>query len=116
MAQMHDLLSPRDQLLARQSRTPHQELQLLDYIEAWGYASHGRSFFTTDGGRIGLGPQHTQPGNLVCIFYNGGSPYILRPKHHNSYFLIGESYVHGIMYGEALGLRDRGPDRFFTLE
>jgi hypothetical protein len=115
MAQAPYLLSPREQLLARQPRTSQQELQLLDWIEAWGYASHGRSFFTTEGGRIGIGPLHTRPGNLVCIFYNGGSPYILRPRDDNSYFLIGESYVHGLMYGEALELQNRGPDQFFTL-
>lgn len=108
-------LSSRDQLLARQPRTAQQELAMMDYIEAWGYASHGRSYFTTESGRVGLGPQHTQPGNLVCMFYNGGSPFILRLKDTNSYFLLGESYVHGLMYGEAPGLKDRGSDKFFTL-
>jgi hypothetical protein len=47
---------------------------------------------------------------LVCIFYNGSTPYILRPKEGGDYLLIGKSYVHGLMYGEALEKEDREED------
>jgi hypothetical protein len=34
-------------------------------------------------------------------------PFILRPMDNGNYELVGEAYIHGIMYGEALGLFDR---------
>lgn len=75
-----NLLSPKEKLLAEKPLTTQKLIQVQDYLEAFGYASHGRSYFSTEGGRIGLGPLHTKRGDLVCIFYNGRTPYILRPK------------------------------------
>jgi hypothetical protein len=85
-------------------------------MEALEYACHGRSYFSTEGGRIGLGPLHTKQGDLVCIFYSGVTLYILRLKEGGGYLLIRESYVHGLMYGEAFEKEDREGDEFFTLE
>jgi hypothetical protein len=59
-----------------------------------------RSFFRTQKGYMGLGPNVIEIGDLVCILFGGHVPFILRPK--NGYFLlVGEAYVHGIMEGEA---------------
>jgi hypothetical protein len=86
--------------------TKQQLLEVQDYVEALSSATHERCFFTTRSGRIGLGPKHTEPGNVVCIFYNGYTPFTIRPREDSEskkrYVFIGESYVHGIMYGEAL--------------
>ncbi len=76
----------------------------------------GRAFFTTDTGHLGIGPQHLQPGDLVCIVLGADVPFILRKlnghssergmwfwrKAKISYQLVGECYVHGIMDGEFL--------------
>lgn len=69
----------------------------------------GRRFFATSGGQIGLGPAHTKPGDLICVFYGGDTPYILRKDPAADTFeFIGEAYVHGLMYGEALEMQDQG--------
>lgn len=59
-----------------------------------------RSLFFTRKGYIGLGP-NVQPGDLVCIFFGGEVPFILRPR-QSYYELIGDAYVHGIMEGEII--------------
>ena len=79
------------------------------YITAVDGAALGRRFFSTAGGRIGLGPLEMQAGDSVSILYGGSTPYILRKERDSDiYKLVGESYVHGLMYGEALEMRDQG--------
>jgi hypothetical protein len=49
-----------------------------------------------------------QPEDIVVVLRGGLSPFILRKK-VDGYQLIGQAYVHGIMYGEAVELdRSRG--------
>jgi hypothetical protein len=61
----------------------------------------GRRVFVSESGHFGLVPDHAQVGDLVCILYGCDVPVILR-KIKGHYELIGESYVHGIMKGEAM--------------
>jgi hypothetical protein len=107
MAQPH---LPHPQINAK------QQAQLQDYLQAFGYGAHGRAFVSTEGGRIGLAPQHTLPGDKVVILWNAGSPYILRPVEDRSFKLVGEAYIHGLMYGEALLGRQGTNDEWFILE
>ena len=68
---------------------------------ALGYVAPYRKFFTTKKGTIGLGPRSMRPGDLVCILSGGRVPFIVRVE--GPYFrLIGESYVYGLMEGEAV--------------
>ena len=64
-------------------------------------ACNGRRFFRTQKGYMGLGPKDIQDGDTVSVLLSGQVPFILR-KLDEAYTLVGESYVHGIMYGEAL--------------
>jgi hypothetical protein len=43
------------------------------------------------------------------VFYGGNVPFLLRPKIFGGYELLGPTYVHGMMDGEALrlGLADQ---------
>jgi hypothetical protein len=59
-----------------------------------------RSLLFTENGYIGLGPP-CHSGDYVCILFGGETPFILRPKQAD-YQLIGDTYVHGIMEGEAV--------------
>jgi hypothetical protein len=61
--------------------------------------SNGR-FFVTDRGYIGVGPDETSVGDQVCVFAGGRVPFLLQEK-YTTHCLIGECYVHGIMYGES---------------
>jgi hypothetical protein len=61
----------------------------------------GRSYFLASTGIIGLAPNITEEGDLICILFGCSVPVILR-KEENDYILIGESYVDGFMHGEAM--------------
>jgi hypothetical protein len=61
---------------------------------------HTRRVFMTSTGFVGVGPLDMQPGDEVCILLGGKVPYLLRPQGNESYTLVGEAYVHGIMHGE----------------
>jgi hypothetical protein len=79
-----------------------------------------RSFVSTKG-YIGLAPFHAEVGDLICILFGGQTPFILRNCSHahpklphafggegKTYLFVGESYVHGIMDGEAYEVFKRG--------
>jgi hypothetical protein len=51
---------------------------------------------------VGLGPEAAQAGDIICILFGGRIPYLLRPSSDDSYLLVGECYINGLMYGEAL--------------
>ncbi|KAL8804025.1 MAG: hypothetical protein Q9182_002816 [Xanthomendoza sp. 2 TL-2023] len=69
--------------------------------------TRNRCFFSTVGGRIGLGPTDTQVGDDLSVIFFCPTPYMLRHGDHSS-FLIGDAYVHEYMYGKALDLIDKG--------
>jgi len=73
----------------------------------------GRRFCTTRRGYIGLVPPGTQQGDMVSIFLGTQTPFIIRPSSRfvyashesiskDSYRLIGEAYMHGMMDGEMI--------------
>ena len=80
-------------------------------------ACHHRKFFTTTSGFFGLGPEAMPEiegsNDLYCAILLGASaPFILQKrsdaKNGDSYRLVGEAYVHGIMNGEAIEMWKRG--------
>ena len=67
-----------------------------------------RRFFTTKMGFLGLTSPGTEEGDIVVIFSGGITPFIVRESKSaaGEFTLLGEAYVHGIMYGEAMGRVD----------
>lgn len=66
-----------------------------------------RCLFVTEQGWIGSGQQVSSVGDEVCIFFGGGTPFVVHqlPSASESiYRLCGSSYVHGIMQGEAVNM------------
>ena len=64
-----------------------------------------RRTFLLDTGDLGLGVQSVQPGDLLCIVADGArTPLLMRQAgtQTNARHLIGEAYVRGIMFGEAV--------------
>jgi hypothetical protein len=49
---------------------------------------------------IGLAPNPTKAGDYIALVKGGRVPLVLRPK-GNDWELIGDAYVHGIIYGEV---------------
>lgn len=60
----------------------------------------GRRFFSTENGRIGLGPTRGQPGDIVCVFDSSASLRVLRTSkdsEEGALELVGEAYIRGFM-------------------
>lgn len=72
------------------------------YANGLSRACSGRLFFVTSSGRFGLGPPLTKPGDIVAILYGGEVPFVLRSIGDGIYKFVGQCYVEGIMFGEAL--------------
>ncbi|KAF3804702.1 hypothetical protein GCG54_00012191 [Colletotrichum gloeosporioides] len=65
-----------------------------------------RSFLVTSSGRMAIGPSETQVRDTIAVVPGSGVPYVIRQR-GSSWALVGESYVQGLMKGEAIeSLRD----------
>ncbi|KAF5591038.1 heterokaryon incompatibility 6 OR allele [Fusarium pseudoanthophilum] len=68
-------------------------------------AELGRMFFITELGYVGIGPMSMNPGDHLCVLYGGRTPFIVRPVEgagDEDYLFLGETFVNGLMKGEAL--------------
>lgn len=75
-------------------------------VSFWETCS-GRRVFTTAGGYFGLTTESVQRGDEVWILAGASTPFVLRrQKAHSAstdaWKVVGEAYVHGIMYGEGV--------------
>ncbi|KAI6082987.1 heterokaryon incompatibility protein-domain-containing protein [Hypoxylon rubiginosum] len=61
----------------------------------------GRWYLTT-GGYLGSGPASITEGDEIWLLKGGKMPMILRKAADNQHRLVGESYLHGAMYGESM--------------
>ncbi|KAL1603733.1 hypothetical protein SLS60_005323 [Paraconiothyrium brasiliense] len=61
----------------------------------------GRWYLTTNG-YLGSGPVSLVEGDEVWLLNGGKMPFILRKATDKQYLLVGESYLHGAMYGEMM--------------
>ena len=59
-----------------------------------------RKPFVTVKGFVGLAPKHAKEGDIIVVFPGAKFPYVLRRCDDGMYVLVGEVFVHGIMYGE----------------
>ena len=61
-----------------------------------------RRLARTESGKLCLAPARTEVGDCVALLKGGRTPFILRAvAAEEEYTLVGEAYVHGMMYGEA---------------
>jgi hypothetical protein len=61
--------------------------------------SKNRKMFKTRDEYIGLGPSGMMEGDLIALFKGGKMPLVVRPVGENLK-LVGDCYLHGIMFGE----------------
>ena len=75
--------------------------QAHSFQEAMRGACTWRRVVVTEDGHVGLGPQVTEPGDVVCILKDAIMPLVLRPEADgDSFKLVGEAYMQGMMFGE----------------
>ncbi|KAK7413328.1 hypothetical protein QQX98_007771 [Neonectria punicea] len=73
-----------------------------------GCASH-RRFFVTRTGLWGLGPAVAEEGDVCAVLFGADVPFVLRPMATaGEYKLVGECYMYGFMYGEAVMASEAG--------
>lgn len=84
-------------------------------VELFERTCNNRRFFNTSTGYLGIGPNISQPGDVVVVFQGCRAPIILRPCEQAHYSVIGESYVYGIMNGEAFIHEERSESELFVL-
>ncbi|KAL8382349.1 hypothetical protein RB595_006236 [Gaeumannomyces hyphopodioides] len=84
----------------------------IDMVNAISPGLMGRKLFLTEKGYLGLGAANVWAGDSVCILPGARVPVILRQmvdegrpvntEYGPAYKLVGDSYIHGIMDGEAV--------------
>lgn len=84
-----------------------QQHEALVYYTALEAYCINRSFAITERGFYGLVPLLTRPGDVSCILVGVDVPFILRPHAALNFKLLGESYVHGVMEGQCIGMVER---------
>lgn len=90
---------------------------ILPYTSSINTTWVGRCFYVTEDGRPGLASQASQPGDQVCVFFGTKTPFILRPvENKDTFLLISDAYLDGVMWGEALEGRNETLDRYFLLD
>ncbi|KAF1850403.1 HET-domain-containing protein [Cucurbitaria berberidis CBS 394.84] len=83
--------------------SPEEVLCLIqNFLQSLHSRMQDRDLFTTKNCRIGTGMRSTQEGDEIWVLAGGKVPYVLRPKGNAQYELIGEAYLHDIMYGELV--------------
>ncbi|ERF68156.1 hypothetical protein EPUS_09514 [Endocarpon pusillum Z07020] len=84
--------------------TQLERRQLRNFEKCMQEATEGRRLFCTEAGRFGLGPkptgQDSQCTDQIWILNGAKVPFVLRWERENRYKIVGEAYVHGVMYGE----------------
>lgn len=82
--------------------SPEAQRMAIRYIDKVGF-SCSRAYFSTIGGRLGLGPRNMAGGDLVCVVHGAKVPYILRSRNAGTGMaFVGDCYVDGVIYGESL--------------
>ncbi|KXX75150.1 Heterokaryon incompatibility protein 6, OR allele [Madurella mycetomatis] len=65
-----------------------------------------RSIFQARDGSLGIGSTAIRPRDIICVLQGGSVPYVLRSALDRiaprGYWLVGECYLDGHMFGEAL--------------
>jgi hypothetical protein len=63
---------------------------------------YNRRFFKSEAGRLGWTVDGARVGDEICVLYGGAYPFMLRQNDDGSHAIIGDSYIHGLMEGEAM--------------
>lgn len=103
--------------LQSSQQPPDGDLNVDLFVRSLNAGTTHRRFYVTQNGFMGLGPANCQPNDLVVVLYGGYVPFVLRlsreatklPDSEDANFiLVGDTYIHGFMDGEAIKARDTG--------
>lgn len=61
-----------------------------------------RVMFRTERGYLGISTKNIKEGDSIALFQGGKTPFVIRETAEDGkWHIIGDSYIHGIMNGEA---------------
>ncbi len=74
------------------------------FSQACSRVGDNRRLFLTSCGYLGLGPRSTDLHDEVWLFHGARVPFVLRNilAENETFVLVGETYLHGIMHGENM--------------
>jgi len=114
---MKNFLQLRTTSTVDMAATGDSVVSMVNFASAVQHACRGRRYFNTEQGYIGIAPADTKPGDVVCIFFSGPTPFIIRQSQLvPSYTFLGECYVYGLMNSEALDMMEQGTLQSETFE
>ncbi|KAE9369199.1 hypothetical protein N431DRAFT_560090 [Stipitochalara longipes BDJ] len=76
-------------------------LKAMDFDRAFSSYAGGRKFGITKGLRMGMFPNTVQQGDIIFAPLGSSVPFVFREAENGLYRLVGECYLHGVMYGEV---------------
>lgn len=80
---------------------PHSEVER--FRRTLSIRCKSRLAFLTTSGHLGLGPSSMRPGDHAVILFGSNVPFILREDIvEDTFKVVGECYVHGVMHGEIM--------------
>jgi hypothetical protein len=90
------------------------------YQRTWEHivdACSGRHYFSTEQGRLGLGPLEIKTGDIICVFYGTRTVFVLRPARENpdEWYFVGDAFVHGLMELDETTESAMGADKDFVI-
>jgi hypothetical protein len=88
----------------------------LPYLRRSALSCAFRAFVQTEHARMGLAPLSARPEDEIWIIKGAKVPFVLRRRPDDSYELIGEAYIHGIMQGELVEQGDPLDFRYIVLK
>jgi hypothetical protein len=72
------------------------------FAQTFVQVNTSRCLFQTRRNYLGNGNRSLQIGDQVWILRGADVPFLLRPLANGSYRLMGDTYAHKVMYGEAV--------------
>ncbi|KAG4422061.1 hypothetical protein IFR04_004802 [Cadophora malorum] len=103
-SQISKILSHTNANTGKEIELSQEDYTYIDLTVSNYLALHslGRRFSRTTKGRLGSMPKYAEVGDKICLFYGGNLPYVIRPRGDGTYRYIGDCYLDGVMYGEAM--------------
>ena len=74
----------------------------VDYLKYLDHIEESARVVLTERGKLGLAPSRTEDGDAVGIIQGARAPLILREVGRKRFQNVGQAYIRGIMFGEAL--------------
>lgn len=78
----------------------------LDYIQYLAHIEKSARIVKTRRGHIGLASAATRVADSVAVIRGARTPFVLRPVGGSRYQNVGQAYIRGVMYGEAMEEKD----------